>query len=133
MFNLSLNIGTFPSKLKTSCTILTLKNGNPESCDNYHPIFLLSSISKVLEKLVSFQLVTLLELNNLLYKHQYGVQKKISTEHNLLHISNYMFHALNNKKKCLGIFLDLRKAFDVYSHEILLLKLKKIRNHWYCT
>jgi hypothetical protein len=125
IFNLSLNIGTFPSKLKTSRTVPIFKNGDPESCDNYRPISLLSSISKVLEKLVSIQLVNHLELNNLLYKHQYGFQKKKSTEHNLLHISNYIFDALNNKKKCLGIFLDLKKAFDVCSHEILLLKLKK--------
>jgi hypothetical protein len=36
----------------------------------------LSSISKILEKLISVQLVNHLELNNLLYKHQYGFQRK---------------------------------------------------------
>jgi hypothetical protein len=32
---------------------------------------------------------------------------------------------LNDKKYCLGLFLDLKKAFDVYSHTILLKKLPK--------
>ncbi len=34
-------------------------------------------------------------------------------------------HALNDKNFCIGLFLDLRKAFDVCSHDILLRKLKK--------
>ncbi len=122
IFNLSITTGTFPSKLKRSRTVPIFKSGDPESCDNYRPISLLSSISKILEKLISVQLVNQLELNNLLYKHQYGFQRKKSTEHNLLQISNYIFNALNNKEKCLGIFLDLKKTFDVCSHEILLKK-----------
>ncbi len=51
-------------------------------------------------------------------------QKK-STEHNLTHLSNYVFKAMNEKKFCIGIFLDLKKAFDVCSHKILLQKPKK--------
>jgi ribonuclease P/MRP protein subunit RPP40 len=33
--------------------------------------------------------------------------------------------ALNKKKYCIGLFLDLKKAFDECSHPILLKKLKK--------
>ncbi len=75
IFNLSINYGIFPSKLKRSRTVPIFNSGNPETCDNYRPISLLSSLSKILEKLVSIQLVNHLELNNLLYEHQYGFQK----------------------------------------------------------
>jgi hypothetical protein len=70
IFNLSINQGTFPTKLKKSRTVPIFKSGNPEICDNYRPISLLSSFSKILEKLVSIQLVNHLELNSLLYDHQ---------------------------------------------------------------
>jgi hypothetical protein len=42
------------------------------------------------------------------------------------HSVNYITEALNDGMYCLGVFLDLRKAFDVCSHEILLKKLKKM-------
>ena len=50
LFNLSLTTGTFPSQLKTSRTIPVFKAGERTNCDNYRPISLLSSISKILEK-----------------------------------------------------------------------------------
>jgi len=64
--------------------------------------------------------------NNLLYKHQYGFLKGKSTEHNLLHLINKVGEAINEDKYCIGIFLDLKKAFDVVSHDILLKKLRHL-------
>ena len=75
--------------------------------------------------MVSINLINHLQLNNLLNKHQYGFQRGRSTEHNLLHVVNFITNALNNGNYCIGIFLDLKKAFDVCSHSILLKKLKK--------
>ena len=58
IFNLSLSTGIFPSRLKTSRTVPIHKNGRADLCDNYRPISLLSTLSKILEKIVSIQLVT---------------------------------------------------------------------------
>ena len=59
-------------------------------CDNYRPISFLSSISKILEKIVAHKRVNLLLSNDLLYAHQYGFLPKRSAEHNLMQISaNY--------------------------------------------
>ena len=66
-----------------------------------------------------------LQVNDLLYKHQYGFLRGKSTEHNLIHVVNYIANSLNNGKYCIGLFLDLKKAFDVCDHSILLKKQKK--------
>ena len=124
IFNLSLKSGIFPDSLKLSRTVPIFKTGCPETCDNYRPISLLNCISKILEKMVATSFVNHLEINKLLYKHQYGFQKNKCTEHNLLHVTNFITKALNEGKYCIGLFLDLKKAFDVCSHEILLEKLK---------
>ncbi len=87
---------------------------------------MLSTLSKVLEKIVSVQLVNHLDRNKLIYEHQYGFQRKKSTEHSLTHSTNFISNALNDNKYCLGVFFDLKKAFDVCSHDILLMKLSKM-------
>ena len=125
IFNLSLNTGIFPSSLKMSRTVPIFKSGSPESCDNCRPLSLLNCISKILEKMVATNFVNHLEINKLLYKHQYGFLRGKCTEHNLLHVTNFITEALNEGKFCIGLFLDLKKAFDVCSHEILIEKLKK--------
>jgi hypothetical protein len=115
---------------RASCrTVPIFKAGNSDLCDNYRPISLLSPISKILEKLIAIQLTNHLELNNLLYQHQYGFQRNKSTLHNLTHLTNYIYSALNDKKYCIGLFLDLCKAFDGCSHSVLFKKLRKYGIH----
>ena len=43
-----------------------------------------------------------------------------------MQIMNYVSQALNEGNYCIAVFLDLRKAFDVCDHEILLKKLEKM-------
>jgi hypothetical protein len=128
IFNLSLAQGVFPERLKTSRIVPIFKSGNRNCCDNYRPISLVSTLAKILEKIVSVKLTNYLQINKLLYEHQYGFQKGKSTEHNLIHVVNFIGNALNKGNYCIGIFIDLRKAFDVCSHSILIKKTRKIRN-----
>ena len=74
-------------------------------------ITLLSSFSKILEKIVSQQLVSHLEYHKLLSPRQFGFQRKKNTEHYLLNVVNFISKALNEGNFCIGIFLDLKNAF----------------------
>ncbi len=123
IFSLSLSTGIFPEKLKSTRVIPIHKSGDTTNCDNYRPISLVNAFSKILEKIVSTKLTNHLQQNNLIYEHQYGFLKGKSTEHALIHITNKIGQALNENKYCVGIFLDLKKAFDVVPHSIKLEKL----------
>ncbi len=110
IFNLSLSSGNFPNILKLCRVIPLYKAGNAMECDNYHPISLLSSISKILEKIVAQKLINHLLSNDLLYAHQYGFLPNSSTEHNLMQIMNYVSQALNEGNFCIAVFFRFQKS-----------------------
>jgi hypothetical protein len=120
VFSLSLSTGVFPELLKISRVVPIFKGGDPDLCDNYRPISLVKTFAKLLEKIVAKKLTYHLKVNNIVDPLQFGFQSGLSTEHNLLHLTNYVSKALNENKIGIGVFLDLKKAFDVVPHCILL-------------
>jgi len=123
IFNLSLREGKFPNALKVSRIVPIHKGGSADLCDNYRPIALLNTLTKALEKIVAQKLTQHLAAHNLLYKGQFGFQQGKNTEQNLIYTISSISNSINNGEYCIGVFLDLRKAFDVCSHEIMLKKL----------
>ena len=65
-----------------------------------------------------------LNLNNILYEHQYGFRANYSTEHAMTVFMANIEKVLNEDKTSAAIFIDLRKAFDCVDFDILLAKLK---------
>jgi hypothetical protein len=123
LVNLSLEQGIVPDAMKLAKVIPIYKAKSKESLSNYRPISLLSNISKLLEKVVHRRLYSFLEKCNILNDKQYGFRPARSTIDAITEFTSDLLPALDNKQKCLGVYLDLSKAFDTINHQILLKKL----------
>ena len=126
IFNLSLQKGIVPSQLKQAKVVPIFKAGESGNADNYRPISLLCTFSKIFEKIIATRLTNYIDANNILNKFQFGFRKHHSTSHPMVHLMNKISEALNEKKFAITIFCDLQKAFDTCQHSILLKKLSKI-------
>ena len=122
--------GVFPDSYKMAEVIALFKGGDKEDVNCYRPISLLPALGKLLEKLVSNRVMNYLEKFDLLSPHQFGFRKSFGTEYAILDIYEKLLNNLDKGLNTCSIFLDLAKAFDSVSHEILLHKLYKygIRN-----
>jgi hypothetical protein len=118
IFSLSLQQGKFPKALRNSRVVPIFKGGDQSQCSKYRPNSLLRSISKILEKIVHVRLTRHLEFNKLINPNHYGFQSGKNTEQNLVQVVNQVGMHLNKGNFCIGLFLDLKKAFDVCSHTI---------------
>jgi hypothetical protein len=124
IINQSLNTGIFPESLKIAKVLPIHKKDVNDVFTNYRPISILSSVSKVFERVIHDQLCQYFTVNNLLFDRQYGFRSKHSTEMASLEIIDRIVCNMDKNKIPLNIFLDLSKAFDTLDHDILLDKLK---------
>jgi hypothetical protein len=126
IFNCSLSSFTVPDQMKIAKVVPIFKSGNINDINNYRPISLLCSFSKILEKIVANRLIKYLEINNLISPNQFGFRAKHSTVYPMFSLTSAAARALNNKKMFLVLFCDLRKAFETCDINILLKKLSKL-------
>jgi len=123
--NLSFQTGCFPSKMKIAKVIPIFKQDNKHVFTNYRPISLLPQFSKILEKLFSSRLERFLEKYHVINDGQYGFRPKRTTSMAITEAVEEITNALEQKKYAVGIFIDIRKAFDTINHTILLNKMER--------
>ena len=124
IFNKTLATGIFPDRLKFSEVKPLLKKGASTEFSNYRPISLLTSFSKIIEKIIYIRLYRHLNVNNILVNEQFGFREKSSIEMATHYLLNTVLSSLDKKKFVGGLFCDLKKAFDCVNHNILLAKLE---------
>ncbi len=91
---------------------------------NYRPVSVLTTFSKLFEKIMNNRIVEYLEKFSILYENQYGFRKGYSTDLALSTVIDFVMKELEDKKTVCGIYMDLSKAFDTINHTVLKQKLK---------
>lgn len=127
IINTSIVTGIFPTSWKHALVVPIPKTGDVNDPNNFRPISLLPIISKILEKVVTNQLMLFLESSQLLSNTQHGFRPRLSTETALTVVTNKIFSNMDSKKITMLTLCDLSKAFDSVSHEILLRKCSALK------
>ena len=122
LFNMSLKTCIIPNDFKTA-RITPIHKGGSHDIDNFRPISVLPSLSKILERAIHTQLYKYLNENKLHPDFQSGFRPFHSTATCLTEITDYLFDKMDQGHVIGSIFLDLRKAFDVIPHNFILRKL----------
>ena len=126
LFNRSLRTGIFPSHLKVAKVIPIFKKGDKADVNNYRPISLLPTLSKIWEKLINTQLQEKMDEYDVIINDQYGFRKQHSTINAVQKLVFEVNKSKRLKKVVCGVFIDVSKAFDSCKHDIIINKLENI-------
>ena len=123
VINCSFRNKSFPQSWKSAKVMALFKNSDADNCDNYRPISVLPTVSKIAERAAHIQLYNHSDSNGLLHVKQFGFHRKRSTSSALLQFSDDILQNMEDGLVTGVVFLDLKKTFDTVNHRVLLLKL----------
>ena len=124
IINQCFTTGVFPEKLKIARVLPIYKKNDNTVFDNYRPVSILPSLSKIFEKVIFNQLYKYFNDNHLFFDSQYGFRTKHSTELAALELIDIIVTKMDQNEVPINIYIDLSKAFDTLDHEILIHKLQ---------
>jgi hypothetical protein len=124
VINSCIEKGVFPDCLKVASVTPLHKGGDKNNPNNYIPISLLSTISKIIERHISNELNNYLNETSVLNEHQSGFRQYHSCQTALLRLVDSWLHAMDEGCVIGTVYVDFKKAFDLVDHNILLYKLK---------
>lgn len=123
LFNKSLAQGKIPLDWKHANVCPVFKKGDKHDAINYRPISLTCICCKLLEHIISSNIMQYLETNNILYDLQHGFRSSRSCETQLISFLQNINQSNNKNIQTDIIIMDFAKAFDKVSHRHLLYKL----------
>lgn len=118
--NRCLQTSTFPKAWKISKVIPVPK----ASANEYRPISLIPSLSKVFEKVVCNQITNFLERHKLLSTVQSGFRRYHSCKSAILYVSNWIGKEVDQNRIVFLVLIDFSKAFDAIIQSLLIRKLR---------
>ena len=86
MINKSIESGVFPGRWKNAKVDPIFKAGDKDNVNNYRPISILPTLSKIIEKWTESKLMLYLNKHTLLHKKPKWISKKITQRNRLLYL-----------------------------------------------
>lgn len=126
LVNQSFSEGCFPDLLKMAIIKPIHKKQSRNDPNNYRPIALLPTSSKIFEKAMCSRVYTYCEKYKLLDEAQCGFRKNHTTTLAVYKYIDKILGILEKKDYAVGLLLDMSKAYDKVQHDILLKKLRDI-------
>lgn len=127
IFNRAYYLNYWPTQFKTSIVIPVHKKGKPATLvDSYRPVSLLSSVSKLYERLVKLRLDEETALLNPLPPTQFGFRAHRSSAQQATNLAASLKINKTNKKSTGVLFMDISKAFDSVWHAGMIRRLSDI-------
>ena len=117
----SFTSGEFPDCLKQANVSPIFKKDDPLDKENYRPFNILPLLSKVYEKLLYNRLSDYVE--NIFNVILCGFRKAHSTQHALFKLLQSWQKELDEKAMVATNLMDLSKAYECISHDLLIAKL----------
>jgi hypothetical protein len=96
--NKSIWSGICPSRLKYSIIKPLFMKGDRDNMANYRPISLLTSFSKIFEKIIYERLLQHTKVNNILLEEEFGFRPATSTDKASYRLINEILNAMNERK-----------------------------------
>ena len=124
LINSCIREGIYPSMFKKSKVVPIHKKGDHNDVNNYRPITLVPTLSKIFEYLLKGQLYNYFDGNSLFMDNQFGFIKCKSTSGAIISLLEYVVGGFEECQYIGAILCDLSKAFDCISHKILIQKLE---------
>ncbi|XP_076324219.1 uncharacterized protein LOC143232530 [Tachypleus tridentatus] len=126
LFNLSFYSGYYPPSCKSAIIkVIHVPKTNPASSNpkDYRPISLINNIGKLLKKILATRITWYLESEELLSEIQNASRKNRQTADHLVPLTESVTQGFNRNHTTVGLFLDVKQAFDSVWHQGLKFKL----------
>ena len=120
--NCSIRNFGFPENAKKAAVCPLDKGKSNRTAErNFHPVSVLNTFSKIYEKVLKQQLISHLDKTLSIFISAY--RKSYSTQHVLINLVEVWREKLDKDFVVGAILMDLSKAFDCISHDLIIAKL----------
>ena len=99
------------------------KGGDVTCINNYRPVSILPTFSKIFERIMHKRLMSFITKHNILYKFQFGFRQNYSRNMALIHLIDKIMSSIDNANFVIGIFLNLTN----FKHRLYISVLEQAR------